>query len=132
LNVLIFITYKDALWSTWLFQHGDNFLNQPVFWVDLTVTFAWNLSYASLYQLCYVVYNPFGDDKISVAHETIGGGLRKLADQLASATSCVPVELVQSAAAAAVQKRQEAGEDDPNKVFGNDASFKMAEKRISC
>jgi len=132
LNVLIFTTYKGVLWSTWLFQHGDNLVNQPVFWVDLGVTFAWNLSYTSLYQLCYVLYNPFGSDKISVAHETIGGGLRKLADQLASATTCVPVELAQSAAA--VQKIQEGeGEkDNANKVVVNNNFDERTGRRISC
>lgn len=97
LNVLIFSTHRGVLWAVWLYGFGpQNLVLQPKFWVDLLATFAWNMSYTSLYHLCYVLYNPFGNDKNSVAHETIGGGLDVLAKSIATAHNCLPVDLVQA------------------------------------
>lgn len=84
LNVFLFSTFKGILWSTWFVQHGDAIWQQPVLWVDVATTFAWNLSYTSMYQLCYVLYHPFqAGSELSVAHTTISKGIRRLAEELA-------------------------------------------------
>jgi len=59
-------------------------------WVDLMTLFAWNLSYASLYDLGYVLDNPFLDKRIDVAHETIFNGVRRLSTSLAEGEPCLP------------------------------------------
>lgn len=85
LNVFLFSTFKGVLWSTWFVQHGDAIWQQPVLWLDVASTFAWNLSYTSMYQLCYVLYHPFhAGTELSVAHTTISKGIRRFAEELAS------------------------------------------------
>jgi hypothetical protein len=60
----------------WRQAFGNDLFLQPKWYVDLVVLFAWNVSYKSLYDLGYLLHNPFGDRRIDVAHETIGSGIR--------------------------------------------------------
>ena len=66
LNVFIFSTWKGVEWSIWLFSFGDDLVNQPKFWVDILVLLAWNISYMALYDLGYMLHNPFGNRYISL------------------------------------------------------------------
>ena len=43
-----------------------------------------------MYDLCYVLHNPFLSRRLDVAHDTIGAGIRKLAESLAAAEPHVP------------------------------------------
>ena len=44
-----------------------------------------------MYDLCKILYNPFGNRRVDVAHEAIQSGLRKLADALiTSADKALP------------------------------------------
>lgn len=93
INVFIFSTFKGVLWSIWLYSNGNRLAAQPMFWIDLLSTFAWNLSYTALYQLCYVLYNPFGSKKIDIAHATIGGAIQSLSIQLAGVKGRLPKDI---------------------------------------
>lgn len=44
----------------------------------LRVSLVVSVAMQSLYDLAYVLHNPFTDRRIDVAHETIGGGIRNL------------------------------------------------------
>ena len=48
----------------------------------LIILVLWNLSYGAMFDLAKVLYNPFANRRLDVAHEFIQAGLRKLADQL--------------------------------------------------
>lgn len=76
INVWIMCTFKGLEWAMWMRFFGGDLFAQPKFYVDLITLVAWNVSYKSLYDLCYVLHNPFGDRRIDVAHETIGSGIR--------------------------------------------------------
>ena len=65
-------------WSAWMASLGPKVFETPKLWIDLITLFAWNCSYAALYDLCYTLDNPFGPRRIDVAHETIGAGIRRL------------------------------------------------------
>lgn len=90
INILIMSTWKGVSWSIWYFSYGPNLFNQPRIWVDMLVLLAWNISYAALYDLGYLLHNPFGQRRIDVAHETISGGIRRLSSSLAWAFPHVP------------------------------------------
>ena len=62
----------------------------PKIWFEIFVLFAWNLSYAALFDLTKMLYNPFGNRRIDVAHDAIGQGVRALARGLARAAPHIP------------------------------------------
>lgn len=107
INLLIMSTWKGVDWATWLHSFGDQLICQPKFWADILVLFSWNLSYKGLYDLAYTLHNPFGDRRLDVAHETIGGGIRRLAEEIAAVTNRLPPSLAQlegSSSAAALRQ----------------------------
>jgi hypothetical protein len=54
------------------------------------VLFSWNVAYRSLYDLGYVLHNPFLNRRIDVAHESIFGGIRHLSVELAGGNHLPP------------------------------------------
>lgn len=90
INVLIMSTWKGVEWSIWYFSYGPKLFTQPRIWVDMLVLLSWNISYAALYDLGYMLHNPFGKRRIDVAHELIGGGIRALSASLAAAVAHLP------------------------------------------
>lgn len=78
-------------WAIWYHSMGErNFTSEPRFWVDVLVLLSWNISYASLYDLGYMLHNPFGNRRIDVAHEVIFNGIRKLSTELAIGNTHLP------------------------------------------
>ena len=59
--------------------------------------FAWNISYQGLYDLGYSLHNPFGDRRLDVAHEVIGGGIAKLSAAIARVDGHLPPHLTGAA-----------------------------------
>lgn len=96
INIFIMSTWKGIEWSIWLNNFGGpngfnkGLLNQGKFWIDLLVLFGWNISYQALYDLGYILDNPFQNRPIDVPHEVISAGLRKLANALAQGSDILP------------------------------------------
>ena len=91
LNVLIMSTWKGVEWSIWLHSLGSaELLDQGRFWIDILVLLSWNVSYKALYDLNYIMQNPFGNRRIDVAHEVIFAGIRKLSIALANGEDHAP------------------------------------------
>jgi hypothetical protein len=65
-------SWKGVEWATWHASLGSTLFQQPKWYVDFVALFAWNVSYKALYDLGYMLHNPFGDRRIDVAHEVIG------------------------------------------------------------
>lgn len=93
INILIMSTWKGVTWSIWYFSYGPDLFRQPRIWVDMLVLLFWNISYAALYDLGYMLHNPFGPRRIDVAHETISSGIRTLSSSLAAAVAHIPMSL---------------------------------------
>eukprot|EP00326_Haptolina_ericina_P023934 CAMPEP_0181188002 /NCGR_PEP_ID=MMETSP1096-20121128/10876_1 /TAXON_ID=156174 ORGANISM="Chrysochromulina ericina, Strain CCMP281" /NCGR_SAMPLE_ID=MMETSP1096 /ASSEMBLY_ACC=CAM_ASM_000453 /LENGTH=273 /DNA_ID=CAMNT_0023277019 /DNA_START=305 /DNA_END=1126 /DNA_ORIENTATION=- len=93
-NILIFSTWKAVEWAVWLHNFGGKLVEQPKFWLDILILFAWNVSYQGMYDLAYLLHNPFGDRRLDVAHETIGGGIRKLSEKIAGVDGYLPPSLL--------------------------------------
>ena len=83
-NVFIFSTWKAVEWSAWIKSFGPGILfeDQSRMMIDIFVLLAWNVSYTALYDLGYMLNNPFGNRRIDLPHETIGAGLRNFANAL--------------------------------------------------
>ena len=91
LNVLLMSTWQGVRWSIWYRSFGQELWSQPKIWVDLFALFTWNISYVCLYDLGYVLYNPFKDRRIDLAHEAIVAGLHNLGTELAQGSrKCLP------------------------------------------
>jgi hypothetical protein len=83
LNLIIMCLWKATEWAKWLHMEGPYLLfSSPRIWFDILSLFAWNVSYAALYDLGYCLYNPFGARRIDLAHEPIGKMVRKFVEDL--------------------------------------------------
>ena len=82
--------WSGVKWSIWQYASDYDVWYTPKMWLEIFVLFAWNLSYAALYDLTKMLYNPFGSRRIDVAHDAIGQGVAKLARGLAAATPHIP------------------------------------------
>lgn len=71
-NVFIMSSWKGVEWAMWHASLNSALFSQPKWYVDIVALFAWNVSYKALYDLGYMLHNPFGDRRIDVAHEVIG------------------------------------------------------------
>ena len=93
-NLFLMTFWRSVEWAIWLRSFGgpELFMASKM-WIDILVLFSWNISYASLYELGYVLDNPFLDRRIDVAHETIFNGVRRLSSSLAEGTSFLPPHL---------------------------------------
>ena len=89
-NVLLFTSWKGVEWAAWFYKSGGGIYRAPKMYVEILVLFVWNLSYQAMYDLSYVLHNPFGARRIDVAHEVIAAGIRKLATSLAHAGEHIP------------------------------------------
>eukprot|EP00756_Hemistasia_phaeocysticola_P063891 Hpha_TRINITY_DN7365_c0_g1::TRINITY_DN7365_c0_g1_i1::g.9889::m.9889 len=93
INIFIMCTWKGVEWSIWTYggkEWGQIWMVQPKIWVDTLVLLSWNISYAALYDLAYMLDNPFKGRWVDVGHETIGNGLRILGEELSEANSHLP------------------------------------------
>ena len=90
-NLFIMSTWKGVTWAIWLRSFElYGLLCKPKWWLDVIILLAWNVSYGGLYDLGYMLHNPFRDRKIDVAHDAIGGGLRRLSVELATGSKHIP------------------------------------------
>lgn len=90
INVFMMSTWKGIEWSIWMRSFGFGLLYMSKFWMDMLGVFVWNLSYKALYDLAYILHNPFGDREIDVAHEIIFKGLNTLQRELMEGSDHIP------------------------------------------
>jgi hypothetical protein len=76
-NVMIMSTWKGVEWAIWYRAFGNDVTKQPKLWVDIAVLFFWNVSYVALYDLGYMLHNPFGNRRIDIPVAHIAAGLNK-------------------------------------------------------
>jgi hypothetical protein len=90
INVMVMSTWRGIVWSTWLYGMGDELWAAPKLWVDVLVLLMWNISYKGLYDVGYMLHNPFGNRRIDLAHETMFAYLRRLSVELGNGHSMLP------------------------------------------
>ena len=84
INVLIFSTWKAVEWACWMRTFGtqDIFVDQARIYVDIFVLLAWNVSYTALYDLGYMLHNPFGNRRIDIPHEVVSSSVHRFAERI--------------------------------------------------
>lgn len=90
INVVIMSTWRGVTWALWLYALGNELWSAPKIWIDILVLLTWNISYKGLYDVGYMLHNPFGNRRIDVAHETIFAGLRRLSVELGNGNPILP------------------------------------------
>jgi len=53
-------------------------------YVEVLVLFLYTTIYAMLFDVCALLYNPFGPREIDIQHYKVGGGIRHLAKSLST------------------------------------------------
>lgn len=81
---LIFETFaRGLMWAAWMNDAGGlGVFRYPFMWTDIFVLYLWSTIFAILFDVCALLYNPFGPRSIDLRHDLIGGGIRKLAMSL--------------------------------------------------
>ena len=92
-NIVFMTVWHGFHWAIWNFATNYAVWKSPKIWVEIFVLFSWNLSYAALFDLTKMLYNPFGQRRIDVAHDAIGQGVRALARGLATAAPHIPATM---------------------------------------
>lgn len=85
LNLFFESTTKGADWSVWVNDARAKIWTEPRFYTSVLFLLLYTTMFALLFDVCAVLYNPFGPRDIDVPHETVGRGIRFLAKELASA-----------------------------------------------
>jgi hypothetical protein len=95
-NIIFMTVWHGFKWAIWNYATDYKTWNSPKIWFEILVLFAWNVSYASLFDLTKMLHNPFGNRRIDVAHDAIGQGIRDLARGLAAGYPHLPTTMKRS------------------------------------
>lgn len=68
-------------WVSWL-----NVWTHPKMFVEIVTLLLYTTIYAMLFDVCSILYNPFGPRNIDIAHYQIGGKIREFAKELSKNT----------------------------------------------
>ena len=74
-------------------SHSPSFHYLTIHYPECTVLFCWNVSYVAMYDLGYMLFNPFGNRRIDVPVETITSALYKLSTTMADENISLPPAL---------------------------------------
>jgi len=82
MNIVFETLSKGFKWAIMLNEVGSLFTlySLPATWFDIVGLLFYTMIFAMLYDLCFVLYNPFGPRTlIDIPHSVVGAGIRKLA-----------------------------------------------------
>lgn len=84
-NVNLFLQSisKGIEWAIWMHDTRGGVWREPRMYVQVLGLFLFLTIYAMLFDVCGLLYNPFGPREIDIDHYAAGKGIRKLAQQLA-------------------------------------------------
>jgi len=83
-NLIFNSVATGLLWSTWMYKHGFAVYAEPGMWAEVVVLFLYSSILAMLFDVCALLYNPFGGRDIDINHCDIGNGIRKLGSCLSN------------------------------------------------
>jgi len=84
LNVFLHSTAKGFEWAEFMHDaQGHNVWKYPSMVVDIFVLFSFTTIYSLMFDVCALMYNPFGPRDIDIQHRVVGKGIRGLAQSLA-------------------------------------------------
>ena len=65
-NLLLYSMAKGLVWSTWMNDAGNKVFTQPRFYCDILILHAYTLIFSQLFDVCALLYNPFGPRDIDI------------------------------------------------------------------
>lgn len=84
LNLFFESTAKGLEWSEWVNDAHAKIWVQPRFYISVLFLLLYTTMFALLFDVCAILYNPFGPRDIDIPHETFGRDIRFLAKSLAT------------------------------------------------
>ena len=108
LNLLLHSTATGLKWAIWTYESGGlSIWTEPRMYVELLILISYTTIYAMLFDVCTIMYNPFGPRTIDIEHFKVGSGIRHLAKRLKRAG--LPDTMTISG-----DKRSSLSHDEPN------------------
>jgi hypothetical protein len=96
INIHLFLTSMATglKWAIWMYDSEDSeglglaVWKEPRMSFGVIVLYLYTSIYAMLFDVCTMLYNPFGPRKIDIEHFRVGGGVRALAKGLSGNEVC--------------------------------------------
>ena len=65
-NLLLYSMWKGMIWSTWMNDAGGSVFTEPRLYCDILILHVYTLIFSQLFDVCALLYNPFGSRGIDV------------------------------------------------------------------
>ena len=65
-NLLLYSMTKGMIWSTWMNDAGGSVFTEPRLYCDILILHVFTLIFSQLFDVCALLYNPFGSRGIDV------------------------------------------------------------------
>lgn len=82
LNLAFHAVTNGFKWAIWLHNAGAQLWSNPSIYVSLFSLFAYSTMYAMLFDICAILYNPYGGRDIDIGHRAISASMRQFAKGL--------------------------------------------------
>jgi len=82
INLLLLSVASGFEWSIWQHETHGKIWMEPRMYIEIFILFLNTAITSMLFDLCTILYNPFGGRKIDIMHYQVGAGIRKLAKSL--------------------------------------------------
>ena len=82
INLFLHSTATGLKWAIWMYDSGLSIWLEPRMYAELLILFLYTTIYGMLFDVCTIMYNPFGPRDIDIEHFKVGSGIRHLAKQL--------------------------------------------------
>jgi len=89
INLFLHTCAMGVDWAMWMHELEGDIWGEPRTYMQVVILFLYTTIYAMLFDVCGLLYNPFGPREIDVNHYEISKGIRKLASEL-STNSMIP------------------------------------------
>jgi len=84
INLLLYSLSNGVDWAIWMHETKGGVLREPTTYIQVFCLFLYTTIYAMLFDVCGLLYNPFGPRDVDVNHFEVSKGIRKLANELSS------------------------------------------------
>lgn len=117
LNLFLHSTAMGFLWSTWMNDAGGlDVFTEPRLYCAVIILYMYTSIFAMLFDICTLLYNPFGCKDYHVPHGIVGHGIRNFAISVSKEGGSIPETL---------------NKDESNNTQFDSTMSKVEQKRIS-
>jgi len=84
INLLLYSLSNGVDWAIWMHETEGGILREPRTYIQVFCLFLYTTIYAMLFDVCGLLYNPFGPREVDINHYEVSKGIRRLANELSS------------------------------------------------